>query len=273
MESLWRALLVPQSRQCNQRDHCWTSLNASSCQMSPWSQRRWNHPRSRCNREGKRNSEVGVNVFSVLFVSTSNVMSWCRVDIESFFIRNNHFYLSACDVVPEPRLLGDELEEQKLSIDTESLPVLDFLINGGLHVGDSSKLMSWTSLLAECCGWWWWRDVRFAGGAGIFGGTRNSVLENVNVSLDLLLFFEAPKRFERILIDFWLPDFFTGAAGACALGGGGLGGAGFLFLLTVDAADALGALIWLRLGGGGAGRVGIVIVMSSSVSGFCSSGR
>lgn len=44
--------------------------------------------------------------------------------------------------------------------------------------------------------------MRFAGGAGIFGGTRNSVLENVNVSLDLLLFFEAPKRFERILIDF-----------------------------------------------------------------------
>lgn len=41
-----------------------------------------------------------------------------------------------------PKLLGDEFEEQKLSIDTESLPVLDFLTDGGLDVGDSSKLMS-----------------------------------------------------------------------------------------------------------------------------------
>lgn len=53
-------------------------------------------------------------------------------------------YLSACDVVPDPnpKLLGDELEEQKLSIETESLPVLDFLMDGGLNAGHSSKLMS-----------------------------------------------------------------------------------------------------------------------------------
>lgn len=61
-------------------------------------------------------------------------------------------YLSACDVVPEPnpRLLGEEVDEQKLSIDTESLPVFDFLIVGGLGAGDSSKLISWT-LLVTCC--------------------------------------------------------------------------------------------------------------------------
>jgi hypothetical protein len=58
-------------------------------------------------------------------------------------------YLSVCDMVPDPqpKLFGDEFDEQKLSIDTESLPVLDFLIVGGLHTGDSSKLMSSMSFL------------------------------------------------------------------------------------------------------------------------------
>lgn len=49
-------------------------------------------------------------------------------------------YLSACEAAP--KLLGEEVEEQKLSIDTESLPVLDFLMDGGLDVGDASKLIS-----------------------------------------------------------------------------------------------------------------------------------
>jgi hypothetical protein len=75
------------------------------------------------------------------------------VNSSSTFIENPHgnskMYLSVCDIVPDPqpKLFGDEFDEQKLSIDTESLPVLDFLIVGGLHVGDSSKLMSCTSLL------------------------------------------------------------------------------------------------------------------------------
>jgi hypothetical protein len=54
------------------------------------------------------------------------------------------YYLSACDCVPELKLCGEEFVEQKLSIDTESLPpVFDFLINPtGEEGGDSSKLIS-----------------------------------------------------------------------------------------------------------------------------------
>jgi hypothetical protein len=183
--------------------------------------------------------------------------------VKIFFISSFSFvsfYLSACDAAP--KLLGDEVEEQKLSIDTESLPVLDFLIDGGLDVGDSSKLMSWTSLdVAVGCGiliWWtigWCVCFLGAGGAGIFGGILSSAL--LIICDVLLLFFEAPKRFERILMDFWLPDFFTGAADR-TLGGGGLGGAGFLF--TVIAVDDALWWLWFLPGGGGAGRVGIVIM-------------
>lgn len=90
-------------------------------------------------------------------------------------------YLSACDIAPDPlpKLLGDELDEQKLSMDTESLPVLDFLMVGGdgLHVGDSSKLMSSTSRVGGGCGalgCCLMTDI--TGGAGSFGGILCSEL-------------------------------------------------------------------------------------------------
>lgn len=192
------------------------------------------------------------------------------------------FYLSACDVPdPHPKLFGDEFDEQKLSIDTQSLPVFDFFIVGGLGEAHSSKLISSRSLKCDllgccccCCACWWWcLVVKLDGGAGIFGGSRCSELVCDGFSLLLMLFFEAPKRFERILMDFWLPVFFKGAD-VRTFGGGGLGGAGFLFanLFTVDDDDALywfATLIWLPaawllFGGGGAGRVGMVIVNSYS---------
>lgn len=172
-----------------------------------------------------------------------------------FPFNSSLYYLSACDAAP--KLFGEDVEEQKLSIDTESLPVLDFLMDGGLDAGDSSKLMSWTSLFDVACGgilgysgaW----CVLSEGGAGIFGGILSSTLLVCDA---LLLFFEAPNRFERMLMDFWLPDFLTEAL-ARTLGGGGLGGAGFLFTV-------IAALWWLLArflpGGGGAGRVGIVIL-------------
>jgi hypothetical protein len=163
----------------------------------------------------------------------------------------------------DPRLFGDEFDEQKLSIDTESLPVLDFLIVGGLHVGDSSKFMSWTScvtcwMLCCCC-----LDV-MAGGAGIFGGTVCSNLVCVDFSVDFKLLLD-PKRLERMLIDFWLPDFLIPAE-TWAFGGGGLGGAGFFDAKLFTAiAWLFPKLLWLLtpwflFGGGGAGRVGMVIV-------------
>lgn len=96
-----------------------------------------------------------------------------------------------------PKLLGEEVEEQKLSIEAESLPVLDFLIVGGLG-GDSSKLISW-KLLVTCCVLCCFKT---GGGAGIFGGILCSELVWDILSTDLLLCFEAPKRFDKILVDF-----------------------------------------------------------------------
>lgn len=108
-------------------------------------------------------------------------------------------YLSACDCVPELKLCGDEFVEQKLSIDTESLPpVFDFLMNAtGEDGGDSLKFISWTSLL--CTGNAVGLTADVTGGAGSFGGgSRTSMLFEFFISP--LFDFFAPNKFEKIFM-------------------------------------------------------------------------
>jgi hypothetical protein len=73
--------------------------------------------------------------------------------LKSDTLKSSSKPLSACDVVPEfsPKLFGDEFVEQKLSIDTESLPPVFYLLMKptGDTGGDSSKFMSCAAVTVD----------------------------------------------------------------------------------------------------------------------------
>lgn len=148
-----------------------------------------------------------------------------------------------------PKLFGDEFVEQKLSIDTESLPpVFDFLIKAkGDSGGESSKFISCDVVVVvddNVVKFWFCLTDVVVGGGSLGGGSFTSICDNF--SFDLLLdFFEAPKRFENIFI-----GSFAGGFWSVTLGGGGRGGLGLLFN-----AELTLLFIICELGGAGAGLV------------------